>query len=111
MQLGMGPLKSCYRSNEIRRVDPNLMGYVLFFFFKKLKKFLFSYFWLLWVFITTRGLSLVGTSRGYSLLWCSGFSCCGAPALGHAGLSCSVACGTFPDQVSNPCPLHCKVDS
>ena len=35
-----------------------------FFFFKKLKKFLVSYFWLLWVFITTRGLSLVGTKDG-----------------------------------------------
>ena len=22
------------------------------------------------------------------------------------GLSCSAACGTFPDQGSNPCPLH-----
>ena len=27
------------------------------------------------------------------------------------GLSCSTTCGIFPDQGSNPCPLHCKVDS
>ena len=27
------------------------------------------------------------------------------------GLSCSVACGIFPDQGSNPCPLHWQVDS
>ena len=27
------------------------------------------------------------------------------------GLSCSAACGTFPDQGSNLCPLHWQVDS
>ena len=27
------------------------------------------------------------------------------------GLSCSEACGIFPDQGLNWCPLHCKVDS
>ena len=49
---------------------------------------------------------------------CSGFSCCGAQALGAwasvvvaRGLSCSVACGIFPDQGSNPCPLHWQADS
>ena len=49
---------------------------------------------------------------------CSGFSCCGAQALqcegsvsvAH-GLSCSKACGIFPDQGSNPSPLHWQVDS
>ena len=29
-------------------------------------------------------LSLVAASGGYSSLWCSGFSCCGAQALGHS---------------------------
>ena len=57
---------------------------------------------------------------------CGGFACCRAPALGmHAGsvvvahglqsagsvvvmhrLSCSAACGIFPDQGLNLCPLH-----
>ena len=32
------------------------------------------YFWLCWVFATVRGLSLVAVSRGYSSLWCAGFS-------------------------------------
>ena len=32
------------------------------------------YFWLRWVFIAARGLSLVAVSRGYSLLRCAGFS-------------------------------------
>ena len=27
------------------------------------------------------------------------------------GPSCSVACGIFPDQGSNPCPLHWQADS
>ncbi|KAJ8797064.1 hypothetical protein J1605_001874 [Eschrichtius robustus] len=27
------------------------------------------------------------------------------------GSSCSVACGIFPDQGSNPCPLHWQADS
>ena len=49
---------------------------------------------------------------------CSRFSCCGAQALGPQalaivahGLSCPTACGIFPDQGSNSCPLHHKVDS
>ena len=61
---------------------------------------------------------------------CSGFSCRGARALGPQasvvvarrlqstgsvvvahGLSCSAACGIFPDQGSNPCPLHWQADS
>ena len=27
------------------------------------------------------------------------------------GISCSVACGIFPDQGLNPCPLHWQADS
>ena len=49
---------------------------------------------------------------------CSGFSCCRARALGMRasvivahGLNCYKACGIFPDQGSNPCPLHWQVDS
>ena len=36
--------------------------------------YLFIYLWLHWVFVTERGLSLVAVSRGYSSLWCVGFS-------------------------------------
>ena len=32
------------------------------------------FFWLRWVFIAARGLSLVALSGGYSSLWCVGFS-------------------------------------
>ena len=34
----------------------------------------FIYFWLRWVFVAARGLSLVGASGGYSSLQCVGFS-------------------------------------
>ena len=36
--------------------------------------YLFIYFWLYWVFVAGRGLSLVVVSGGYSSLWCTGFS-------------------------------------
>ena len=48
---------------------------------------LFIYFWLHWVFVAARGLSLV-MARGATLRCgvqashCDGFSCCGARALG-----------------------------
>ena len=35
--------------------------------------FFFFYFWLHWVFVAVRGLSLVAASKGYSSLWCAGF--------------------------------------
>ena len=48
----------------------------------------------------------------------SGFSCCGAQPLGSGtsvgaahGLSCSMACGIFPDQGLNPCPLNWQANS
>ena len=44
--------------------------------FKKIE--LFVYFWLRWVFLAVRGLSLVAGSRGYSLMPCTGFSLCGS---------------------------------
>ena len=34
----------------------------------------------------------------------------GSVVVAH-GPSCSAACGIFPDQGSNPCPLHWQVDS
>ena len=63
------------------------------------------------------GFSLVAVSGGYSSLRCIGFSCSGARAPGAwasvvvvHGLSCSAACGIFPDQGSNPCSLHWQAD-
>ena len=75
----------------------------------------YFYFWLCWVFIAVHGLSLVSGSCGYFLLWFSSFSWCGPWALGAvvAGheTCCPVACGIFPDQASNPCPLPWQANS
>ena len=72
-----------------------------FFFFKH------------WVFIAVRGFSLVVASRGYSLVavcgllisWLLLLWSTGSVGAVH-GLSYPMACGIFPDQGSNLCPLH-----
>ena len=87
-----------------------------------LKK-IFFYLWLCWVFVSVRGLSLVAASGGRSSSWCAGLSLsrplplqstgsrrAGSAIVAH-GPSRSVACGIFPDQGSNPCPLHWQADS
>ena len=93
-----------------------------FFFFKIVVIFsflnLFIYFWLCWVFVSVRGLSLVAASGGHSSSQCAGRSLsrplllrsrgsrrAGSVVVAH-GPSCSVACGIFPDQGSRtrvPC--------
>ena len=52
---------------------------------------------------------------GLSLSWplllrSTGSRRAGSVIVAHR-LSCSVACGIFPDQGSNPCPLHWQADS
>ena len=97
--------------------------YPISFFFFKLWVYLFIYFWLCWVFVSVRGLSLGAASGGHSslrcvglsllrplLLWGTGSRCAGSVVVAH-GPSCSAACGIFPDQGSNPCPLHWQADS
>ena len=44
------------------------------------------------------------------LLWSTGSRRAGSVVVAH-GLSRSAACGIFPDQGSNPCPLHWQADS
>ena len=48
--------------------------WLILFFLINLYTFKFIYFWLHWVFVAARGLSLVVVSGGYSSLWCAGFS-------------------------------------
>ena len=70
-----------------------------------------------------RGLSLVAASGGHSSSRCAGLSLsrplllrstgsrrAGSVVVAH-GPSCSRACGIFPDQGSNACPLHWQADS
>ena len=95
----------------------------LFFFFKEIHVLLFIYLWPCWVFVSVRGLSLVAASGGHYSSRCAGLSlsrplllqstgsrCTGSVIVAH-GPSCSTACGIFPDQGSNPCPLHWQADS
>ena len=84
---------------------------------------MFIYFWLCWVFVSVRGLSPVVASGVHSSWRCTGLSLswpllswstssrrAGSLVVAH-GPSCSAACGIFPDQGSNPCPLHWQADS
>ena len=86
-------------------------------------KTFFFFFWLCWVFVSVRGLSLVAASRGHSSSRCVGLSLswplllrsigsrhAGSVVVAH-GPCCSAACGIFPDQGSNSCPLHWQADS
>ena len=70
-----------------------------------------------------QGLSLLAASGGHSSSRCAGLSPsrplplrstgsrrAGSVVVAH-GPSCSAACGIFPDQGSNPCPLHWQADS
>ena len=76
-----------------------------------------------WVFVSVRGLSPVPASGVHSSSWCAGLSLsrplllrstgsrrAGSVVVAH-GPSHSAACGIFPDQGSNPCPLHWQADS
>lgn len=93
----------------------------------------FICFWSCWVFIAVRLFSSCGAWGSHRSGLCCGavsierradFSGCGACAqyvasrlwstgaiVGAHGRSCSMACGIFLDQRSNPCLLHRQVDS
>ena len=87
------------------------------------KNYLFIYLWLCWVFVSARGLSPVAASGAHSSLLCAGLSLSRPLPLRSTGsrsadsvivahgLSCSAACGIFPDQGSNPRPLPWQADS
>ena len=106
-------------------LSDRLPDLLFFFFFKYVQNcfFIYFYFWLCWVFVSVRGLSPVAASGGHSSSRCAGLSpsrplllrstgsrgACSV-VVAH-GPSCSAACGIFPDQGSNPCPLHWQADS
>ena len=101
---------------------PNLQCNILIYRYRSFFFFFFNL-WLCWVFVSVQELSLVAASGGHSLSPCTGLSLSrplllrstGSRRAGSVivaqGPSCSVACGTLPDQGSNPCPPHWQADS
>ena len=92
-------------------------------FFLLIYLFIYFIFWVCWVFVSVRGLSLVVASGGHTSSRCAGLSLsrplllrntgsrrAGSVIVAH-GPSCSAACGIFPDQGSNPCLLHWQAGS
>ena len=80
-----------------------------------LKIFICLFLAALWVFIAVHGLLCLRPSGaalrcGVRASHCCGFSYRRAQALGSRA-SVVVECGIFPDQGSNPCPLHWQADS
>ena len=125
MQKGEIRMAQNREKKVVKLVLPSLS---FFFFFVSVSQFVFYlfiyfYLWLCWVFVSVRGLSLVAASGGHSSSQCAGLSLsrplllrstgsrrAGSVIVAH-GPSRSAACGIFPDQGSNPCPLHWQADS
>ena len=92
------------------------------FFFKLIYLFIYLFLAVLGLHFCARAFSSCG-KRGPLFIRCTGLSLsrplllrstvsrrAGSVVVAH-GLSCSAACGIFPDQGSNPCPLHWQADS
>ena len=96
-----------------------LQNMFIFFFFNK---FIYLFLAVLGLRFCARAFSSCG-KWGHSSSRCAGLSLsrplllrstgsrrAGSVVVAH-GPSCSVACGIFPDQSSNPCPPHWQADS
>ena len=110
-----------------RKILVMLYFFIIIIIFNLVSDYLFIlfyyYFWLCRVFVSVRGLSPVAASGGHSSSRCAGLSLSRPLLLRSTGsrrassvvvahrLSCSAACGIFPDQDPNPCPLHWQADS
>ena len=102
------------------------LNVLFFFFFLKISfvcfffntLFIYLFMAALGLLVFVWGLSLVAASGGRSSSRCAGLSLsrplplrgtgsrrAGSVVVAH-GPSCSAACGIFPNQGSNPCPLH-----
>ena len=125
-------LASTWTGNTKFQGNLTFLGSCLFFFsiFLSKKKFFFNNFTHLFLAVLglrcCAGFSLVAASRATNYRvqasHCAGVSC-GARTLGHVGfsscgsralehrLSCSTACGIFPDQGWDPCLLYWQADS
>ena len=97
--------------------------FIYFLFFIFIYFILFFFYGCVRVFASVRGLSLAAASGGHSSSQCAGLSLsrplllrstgsrrAGSAIVAH-GPSRYAARGIFPDQDSNPCPLHWQADS
>ena len=129
IKIPSSPLFAClfifilFTVKSIPSVTKNNRSFIFFIIiFKNFYLFIFC-FWLCWVSVSVRGLSLVAASGGRSSSGCTGLSLsrplllrstgsrrAGSVVVAH-GPSCSTACGIFLDRGSNPCPLHWQADS
>ena len=91
--MGPCPLCVCFLSSFLIYFLLVLIFILFIYYFFKNK---FIYFWLRWVFVAARGLSLVAASGGYSSLWCAGFSLWWLPLLRSTGSGCAgfSSCGS-----------------
>ena len=92
-------------------------------FLKFLLIFYLFILWLRWVFVAVCGLPLVaargvcfldaelGLLTAAAFLVGPGLGAQGGAVVAVHGLSCSAACGFFPEQGSDPCPLRWQADS
>ena len=93
---------------------PSLVLFLADCFFNK---FMYLIFWLWWVFIARHGLSLAAVSGAtlhcdMQASRCGGSPCCVRPGSRmHRLHSPATTRRIFPDQRSNPCPLHWQVVS
>ena len=114
------------------KVNSSFFFFFFFFFIFIFILFIYLFIYLFIIFLAVlglrfvRGLSLVAASGGHSSSRCgdrsssrcaglslsrplllrgTGSRRAGSVVVAH-GPSCSAACGIFPDQGSNPCPLH-----
>ena len=78
------------RKSQLRLLFYLLLRLIFFFFFLRVWltvfKFIYLfiyYFWLCWVFVSVRGLSLVAASGGHSSLRCAGLSLLRPPVVEH----------------------------
>ena len=119
--LGCFHVLAIVNSAAVNIVVPDSFFFLIYLFY--FICLFFFYLWLCWVFVSVQGFSPVAASGGHSSSRCVGLSlsrplllrstgsrCAGSVIVAH-GPSCSMACGIFPDQGSNPCPLHWQADS
>ena len=108
-----------YKNSRVLLQEFNIVLVLFFFFYKFIYLFIFGCVGSSFLCEGFLQLRRAGATlhRGARACHCHGLSLrstgsrrAGSVAVAH-GPSCSTACGIFPDQGSNPCPLHWQAGS